>query len=331
MARPIKSTVEYFPHFAKSGRTVYILESRFGNDGYAFWFKLLELLCDSERQAYDCSQASNWNYLLAKSRCSDEQAKQIIKELVDLGKIDRELWEQKQVIWVQNLVNNLEPIYKKRREAIPTKEDYGQETPETQVLSEQKPADNSVSAAETPQRKGKESKEEERKEKESRVSVPYAKVIELWNGICVSYPKVVKLTDSRRQKIKTRLAEFSTDPSLWLQAAEDLFKRVEASQFLRGDNNHHWQATFDWLFDNGSNWVKVQEGNYDNKGGYRPIQPAQQRQTTQAGVTLGIGEYIDPQGRRTYGTGAATIPMDAPARPSERHAWNSSTNQWTIL
>lgn len=328
MARPIKSTVEYFPHFAKSGRTVYILESRFGNDGYAFWFKLLELLCDSERQAYDCSQASNWNYLLAKSRCSDEQAKQIIKELVDLGKIDRELWEQKQVIWVQNLVNNLEPIYKKRREAIPTKEDYGQETPVTQVLSEQKPANNSVSAAETPQRKGKESKEEERKEKESKVVVPYAAVIDLWNSVCTAYPKVVKLTDSRRTKIKLRLGEFSGDPEQWLPLTRQLFDRVQASNFLHGDNRNGWSATFDWLFENSGNWVKVKEGNYDNKGGYRP---AQQRVTTASGVTLGVGEYIDETGRRTYGTGRATIPADAPARPSDRYSWDAGSKTWVML
>lgn len=328
MARPIKSTVEYFPHFAKSGRTVYILESRFGNDGYAFWFKLLELLCDSERQAYDCSQASNWNYLLAKSRCSDEQAKQIIKELVDLGKIDRELWEQKQVIWVQNLVNNLEPIYKKRREAIPTKEDYGQETPVTQVLSEQKPANNSVSVAETPQRKEKESKEEERKEKESKVVVPYAAVIDLWNSVCTAYPKVVKLTDSRRTKIKLRLGEFSGDPEQWLPLTRQLFDRVQASNFLHGDNRNGWSATFDWLFENSGNWVKVMEGNYDNKGGYRP---AQQRVTTASGVTLGVGEYIDETGRRTYGTGRATIPADAPARPSDRYSWDAGSKTWVML
>lgn len=328
MARPIKSTVEYFPHFAKSGRTVYILESRFGNDGYAFWFKLLELLCDSERQAYDCSQASNWIYLLAKSRCSDEQAKQIIKELVDLGKIDRELWEQKQVLWVQNLVNNLEPIYKKRREAIPTKEDYGQETPVTQVLSEQKPANNSVSAAETPQRKGKESKEEERKEKESKVVVPYAAVIDLWNSVCTAYPKVVKLTDSRRTIIKLRLGEFSGDPEQWLPLTRQLFDRVQASNFLHGDNRNGWSATFDWLFENSGNWVKVMEGNYDNKGGYRP---AQQRVTTASGVTLGVGEYIDETGRRTYGTGRATIPADAPARPSDRYSWDAGSKTWVML
>jgi hypothetical protein len=40
------------------------------------------------------------------------------------------------------------------------------------------------------------------------------------------------------------------------------------------------------------------------------------------GQNLGVGERIE-NGRRTYGTGTATIPMSAPPRPSDRYAWNS--------
>ena len=158
--------------------------------------------------------------------------------------------------------------------------------------------------------------------------VPYAAVIELWNTVCSAYPKVVKLTDSRRTKIKLRLGEFSGDPEQWLPMTRQLFDRVQASNFLHGDNRNGWSATFDWLFENSGNWVKVMEGNYDNKGGYRP---AQQRVTTPSGVTLGVGEYIDETGRRTYGTGRATIPLDAPARPSERYSWDAGSKTWVML
>lgn len=328
MARPIKNTVEYFPHFAKGGRTVFILESKFGNDGYAFWFKLLEILCDSDRQVFDCSQASNMSYLLAKCRCSEETAQAIIAELVNIGKIDKELWDKERKIWVQNLVNNLEPIYKKRREEIPTVDSLRSVNPDTEEFPPLKPEENDVSAAETPQSKVKESKEENSKEKE-RIVYPYEEIVGLWNSICTAFPKIVKLTDNRRSKIKTRLGEFTNEPTEYLPFCETLFQRVQASQFLQGNNNHSWQASFDWLFDNGQNWVKVIEGNYDNKGGYHPA-PTAAHQYTQGGMTLGIGEYIDTAGRRTYGTGAATIPADAPARPSERHYWNASTKQWTL-
>lgn len=49
------------------------------------------------------------------------------------------------------------------------------------------------------------------------------------------------------------------------------------------------------------------------------------------GVKLGVGEFIDPTGRRTYGTGKATIPMTAEPRPTEKHCWNEAQQNWIIL
>ena len=40
---------------------------------------------------------------------------------------------------------------------------------------------------------------------------------------------------------------------------------MQQSKFLKGDNKRGWKASFDWLFENDKNWVKVYEGNYDNK------------------------------------------------------------------
>ena len=161
--------------------------------------------------------------------------------------------------------------------------------------------------------KGKETKGKER--------YPYQDIADLWNRICVSLPKISKLSDARRAKIKSRLQEFGK-PEAWLPTVEALFEAIEASDFLRGVNKNKWQASFDWVFANGSNWVKVLEGNYANKGQQGAISPA--------GVTLGVGERIE-NGRRTYGTGAATIPMTAPPRPSERYAWDKSTQNWVML
>ena len=48
-------------------------------------------------------------------------------------------------------------------------------------------------------------------------------------------------------------------------------------------------------------------------------------------VNLGVGERMDAAGRRTYGSGAANIPMDAPPRPSERHQWNAINSQWILI
>ena len=46
------------------------------------------------------------------------------------------------------------------------------------------------------------------------------------------------------------------------------------------------------------------------------------------GVTLGVGEWIDEQGERRYGSGKYTAPMSAPPRPSEGSYWSAETNNW---
>lgn len=364
MARPIKNTVEYFPHFVKAGRTIFILESRFGNDGYAFWFKLLEILGESEGHFYDCADASSWAYLLSKTRVGEEQAEEIISLLINLGKIDADLWRGHRVIWVDNFTAHLGELYRKRKLETPTKPDFQTEKSEQAEVS----GAETLNKVEFPQ--DKPDKEKERKEKKSKEnapygakenspcgadasseapslpSLPYGKIADLWNDICTAYPRCVKVTDRRKTKIRLRLAEMgcgAADEEKTLKAVGDLFRRMQASSFLRGDNGRGWQASFDWLFENGSNWVKVTEGNYDDRGGgHRPEQAAGQQPQSRHGASpdtacpqtpsrLGVGEFFDETGRRTYGTGKATIPDEAPPRPSERYYWNASTQQWLLL
>ena len=323
MARPKRQTVYYFPHFVKGGRTIFILEDRFGNDGYAFWFKVLEILGEAEGHFYDCSNGSNWAFLLAKTHLTEEEANNIISVLIDLGKIDAELWEAKRILWVENFVKNLSEVYRTRHTDLPLKPCFEPEKPvKEEVITVKTEVQDGFSAGK--HTKEKESKGEERKEKK----YPYQGICDLWNSICVSLPKIAKLTEARKQKIRSRLDEFGCQPEEWLTTAETLFRRVQASDFLTGRKTD-WKASFDWVFDNGKNWVKVTEGNYDNKGcGFnRGAQTGVQAQ----GGQLGVGEFIDGSGRRTYGSGRATIPQDAPPRPSERHQWSAESNTWIIL
>ena len=323
MARPVKETVDYYPHFVKSGRTIFILESKYGNNGYAFWFKLLEMLGDAEGHYYDCSIPNNWAYLLAKTRCDEDTAREIINTLLTLDKIDGKLWNDRKVIWCQHFVDNVSSVYKMRHADTPTPPSFSDEKPQGVRVSNNENHEGSELI-----HKEIDIVEESREKK--RI-YPYQDIVAQWNEICGNcLPKVKALNDNRRQKIKCRLDEFGGESKEdWLAHTKDLFERIIASDFLRGGNNTGWTATFDWVFENSKNWVKVIEGNYDNNRGARG---AQQHQRTQQGVTLGVGEYIEPQtGRRTYGTGKATIPPNAPARPSERHSWDSASKSWVFL
>ena len=141
MGRPRKQTVDYFPHFTSSdSKTKFILEQNWGNDGYAFWFKLLELLGRSDGHYYDCSKAADSKYLAALTRIDENTVKEILDTLADLGNIDRDLWEERKVIWCQNFVDNLQDVYSKRTAVIPKKPFTEPEEPETPPESKpQKP------------------------------------------------------------------------------------------------------------------------------------------------------------------------------------------------
>lgn len=47
-----------------------------------------------------------------------------------------------------------------------------------------------------------------------------------------------------------------------MDTLRSVFVGMEASEFLRGINDSGWRASFDWVFENDKNWVKVFEGNY---------------------------------------------------------------------
>jgi len=162
--RPKKDTVDYFPHDAETGKTIYILETRYKNDGYAFWFKLLQRLCRTPGHILDTRNAEEWEFLTAKSLVDNDTATEILNLLARLDAIDRELWEQHKLIWSQNLVDNVKDVYKKR----------GVEPPQKPIIVDGNVtyapisgADNSISGTENTQSKVKESKVKEIKEKES--------------------------------------------------------------------------------------------------------------------------------------------------------------------
>lgn len=101
---------------------------------------------------------------------------------------------------------------------------------------------------------------EEEKEIDKRERIDYQSIADLFNSICVSYSSIRSLSEARKKAIKARLNTYSLDDF------ETLFKKAEASSFLKGNNDRNWTATFDWLIKD-SNMAKVLDGNYDDGNG----------------------------------------------------------------
>lgn len=157
MARAKKDKVDYFPHMVTGGKTIFILEQKFGNDGYAFWFKLLELLGDTKGHYFCTRNYSDWHFLIAKTRVTEQIATEILDTLAELDAIDGDLWKEK-TIWVQKFVDNISDVYKKRKQEVPEKPSF---CDSNNSLSE-------VSVPEMRQSKVKESKVNKSKEKENK-------------------------------------------------------------------------------------------------------------------------------------------------------------------
>jgi len=122
VGRPFKQTADYFPHMANAseGKTLFIIQSRFQNDGYACWFKILELLASSEGHYFDYSKPSDWQFLLAKTGVSADTLREILELLADLEAIDQELYRH-HILWVQKFVENLSILYRRRKIDFPSK------------------------------------------------------------------------------------------------------------------------------------------------------------------------------------------------------------------
>lgn len=110
-----------------------------------------------------------------------------------------------------------------------------------------------------PQEETPEVPEETAIEAPARTIINYNEIVDLYHKICVSYPRIMKLSDERKKKIKCRYEEMKGD----LTILETVFRKMQESEFMRSGS---W-ASFDWIFKNSQNWMKVFEGNYDDKPG----------------------------------------------------------------
>lgn len=146
MARPTTNTVDYFSHDCQHKQTIFILESRYGNNGYAFWFKLLEMLGATPDHFIDCNNDVACEFLAAKTNATWSFCSEVLDLLAKLQAICPDLWAQK-IVWSQKFVDRLAGVYKKR----------GKESPVKPSFCNRNDAIPVVSVTETPQSKVKDS------------------------------------------------------------------------------------------------------------------------------------------------------------------------------
>ena len=269
MARPKKITVDYFPHQCHHGKTIFILEQRWGNDGYAFWFKVLELLGASEGHVIDCRNPGTWEFLQSKTNLSEDICTEILTMLAKLEAIDTELWEN-QIIWSKNFLHGIADVYRNRRVEIPPKPSFYTQKPKSDGVIT---PETSESTPNNPQTKGKETKGKETKlEKDLSTAEPPTPSFSvqdlaiLWNENAPPELPKVHLPFKRPPKAMAKLREAikrNHDRRWW----ERVLLKTHDSPFLLGVNDRGWKASIDFVVENSE---VILDGKYD---GGKKLQP----------------------------------------------------------
>lgn len=93
----------------------------------------------------------------------------------------------------------------------------------------------------------------------NKKKIDYSYIVDRFNLICTSLPKVTILTEKRKKAMDK---VFIKDSVIRIEDLDILLAKIEDSDFLTGRNGT-WKANFDWVM-NPTNIAKVIDGNYDN-------------------------------------------------------------------
>jgi len=259
MTRPRKQTVDWFPHSCDHGMTMYVLDKRYGIAGYYFWFRLLELLGNTEGHFIDAENLAKFEYLQAYTHTDGSTCNEILDLLATLEAIDPTLWKER-LIWSDNFVKGLAALYRNRNLPPPVRPDNYRKKPGS---SGKIGVDN---------RRGREGEEgEEGEEKKTLVAGKPAtltftpqNLAVLWNEKAPPEMARVNLPFKRSpkamEKIKDALKR-NPDPEWWAGVIWRMFN----SPFLRGEKG--WKADLDFMVRKAE---EIVDGKYD---GGKPAQP----------------------------------------------------------
>lgn len=223
MARPLKQGLDYFPHDvdASSDEKIEALRSVHGNDGYAFYFILLERIYRSENFEIRVSDAETreetFQILAKKVGVSLEKFKLILETAFRWGCFDKQIFDERGAITSRGILSRAQTVVEKREKQ---REQYHKK----QIVSD----------AETPQ--------------ETREETPQSKVKDLKDLKDLKIFKEQDLTsddvpfenipeaERAKKNYMNRVAEL-----FWDKYGDQTFKKVVAPLFKNAKDKITWQ------------------------------------------------------------------------------------------
>jgi hypothetical protein len=158
MARPQKEGLDYFPHDtdAMNDEKLEIMQLLYGNDGYAFYFKLLERIYRTPDLELDISDTETKLVLIKKCNVDEQRFDMMLNSAIKHDLFDATMMHHHSIISSSGIKKRAEMVLEKRKMMRQRYIKQGDGVSDAETSQETSP--------ETSQRKEKERKEKERKE-----------------------------------------------------------------------------------------------------------------------------------------------------------------------
>lgn len=285
------ASLEYFRHDSRARRDkrLRLLRAKYGRNGVCIFWDMIEELAEDE----DHRLPYNYDYLYLSLQCSSDEDKEALRFIIEesgLISID----ENRDEIYSQRLIKHAGLVASKTNgtcnetynESITEGNESCNETysgasneniTKVTEITEHNGEGNEtyneniterggiIGGGKTPNNKIQNTKDSFVVSNSSLRSEFGAWALNFWNeNVEAGIPKLKSLTKDRLDKLISRCDEMGkrTLPDAQEHFAE-LIKRMNKSPFCRGEGSTSWKASFDWLFRNNYNQLKVLEGNYD--------------------------------------------------------------------
>lgn len=166
MARPQKQGLDYFPHDtdAMNDEKLEIMQLLYGNDGYAFYFKMLERIYRTPDFMLDVSDAETKKVMIKKCDVDEMMFDMMLQSCIKHGLFDASLFNEFGIVSSDGIIKRAEIVISKRQKMRQRYENQGVVVSAAETM--QKLSRNTAETmSETRQSKEKKSKEKESKEK----------------------------------------------------------------------------------------------------------------------------------------------------------------------
>lgn len=298
MARQNKNDAEFFPHDADMRNDIKVtaLRRKFSHTGYAVWCFLLETLTDSEDFEVPYSEVDQ-ELLAADYDVPVEELREIIDYATRIGLLQQEDGKVYSEALKRRFIPLLEARERRRQRAEINRQNGRRGGNPNFRKGQPNPyyqrGEDNQNITETAQNITEDNpKVKESKAKESK-PIKKTPVGEKKNASRFSAPTVDEVRAYAQEK------GFSIDPEHFVDYYTSNGWRVGRNPMK------DWRATV-------RTWASRDRAQ-------TPVQGAQ---------SLGVGEFINSKGIRTYGTSGQPVPPEAPPRPSDAHYWSETTKQW---